>query len=165
MQPFSADMSRKQRSKESMAAALQDVRGGMSVREAAKLYNLPFETLRRRVVGKVDLECRSGPPTVLTEHEDELGSYCVKMSDMGFGLSRTDVMAVAFKVAEASGRSIPLEMVLLVGPGLTVLEQDILDSPCVPPNRCLVHGHPVPIMKSSPIFLANWRQCVRNCIC
>ena len=104
MQPFSANMSRNQWSKESMAAALQDVRGGMSVREAAKLYNLPFETLRR-VVGKVDLECRSGPPTVLTEHEeDELASYCVKMSDMGFGLSRTDVMAVAFKVAEASGR-------------------------------------------------------------
>ena len=91
MQPFSADMSRKQWSKESMAAALQDVRGGMSVQEAAKLYNLPFETLRR-VVGKVDLECKSGPPTVLTEHEeDELASYCVKMSDMGFGLTIEDL--------------------------------------------------------------------------
>ena len=91
-----------------MAAALQDVKGGMSVREAARLYNLPYETLRRRVVEKVDLECRSGPPTVLTEHEeDELASYCVKMADMGFGLSRSDVMVVAFKIAEASGRKHP----------------------------------------------------------
>ena len=29
-----------------MAAALQDVKGGMSVREAARLYNLPYETLK-----------------------------------------------------------------------------------------------------------------------
>ena len=91
-----------------MAAALQNVREGMNVREAARLYNLPFETLRRRVVEKVPLECRSGPPTVLTQlEEDELAPYCVKMADMGFGLSRSDVMAVAFKIAEASGRIHP----------------------------------------------------------
>ena len=88
-----------------MAATLQDLKGGMSVHEAARLYNLPYETLRRRVVEKVDLECRSGPLTVLTEdEEDELASYCVKMANMGFGLSRSDVMVVAFKIAEASGR-------------------------------------------------------------
>ena len=98
-------MSRKQWS---MVAALQNVREGMNVREAARLYNLPFETLRRRVVEKVPLECRSGPPTVLTQlEEDELASYCVRMADMGFGLSRSDVMAVAFKIAEASGRKHP----------------------------------------------------------
>ena len=91
-----------------MAAALQDVKDGMSVREAAKLYNLPYETLRRRVIEKVDLECRPGPPTVLTDHEEaELASYCVKMADMGFGLSRSDVMIVAFKIAEVSGRKHP----------------------------------------------------------
>ena len=91
-----------------MAAALEDVKRGMSVREAARLYNLPFETLRTRVVEKVDLECRSGPPTVLTDYEEgELASYCVKMSDMGFGLSRNDVMVVAFKIAENSGRKHP----------------------------------------------------------
>ena len=57
---------------------------------------------------KVPLECRSGPPTVLTQlEEDELASYCVRMADMGFGLSRNDVMAVAFKIAEGSGRKHP----------------------------------------------------------
>ena len=74
-----------------MAAALQDVKDGMGVRETSRLYNLPYKTLRRRVAEKVDLECRPGPPTVLTEHQEtELASYCVKMSDMGFG---SDVMA------------------------------------------------------------------------
>ena len=91
-----------------MAAALQDVKDGMGVREASRLYNLPYETLRRRVAENVDLECRPGPPTVLTENEEtELASYCVKMADMGFGLSRTDVMVVAFKIVEASGRKHP----------------------------------------------------------
>ena len=88
--------------------SLQDVKDGMGVREASRLYNLPYETLRRRVAEKVDLECRPGPPTVLTKQEEtELASYCVKMSDMGFGLSRTDVMVVAFKIVEASGRKHP----------------------------------------------------------
>jgi len=91
-----------------MAAALQNVRERMNVREAARLYSLPFETLRRRVVEKVPLESRSGPPTVLTPlEEDELASYCVRMADMGFGLSRSDVMAIAFQIAQASGRKHP----------------------------------------------------------
>ena len=80
----------------------------MCVRQPGFTICHNYETLRRRVVEKVDLECRYGPPTVLTEHEeDELASYCVKMADMGFGLSRSDVMVVAFKIAEASERKHP----------------------------------------------------------
>ena len=80
MQHF-LQVSRKQWSKESMVAALQDVKDGINVREAARLYNLPYETLRRRVVEKVELVCRSGPPTVLTEHEEaELASCCFGLS-------------------------------------------------------------------------------------
>ena len=50
----------------------------------------------------------SGPPTVLTEEEEgQLASYLIKMADMGFGLSRDDVMLTAYKIAEHSGRSHP----------------------------------------------------------
>ena len=38
----------------------------------------------RHLEGEVGLECRPGPPTVFTEYEGELASYCVKMADMGF---------------------------------------------------------------------------------
>ena len=41
---------------------MQDVKDGMGVHEASRLYNLPYETLRRRVAENVDLECRPGPP-------------------------------------------------------------------------------------------------------
>ena len=75
-------------------------RGGVGVREASRLYNIPFETLRRRVNHVVLLECRPGPPTVLTEDEEhQLATYCIKMADMGFSLSRDDVMHTAFKIS------------------------------------------------------------------
>ena len=78
----------KQWSCESMEAAVKSVKEGMGLREASRLYNVPVETLRRRVTGAVDLGCRPGPSTVLTvEEETKLAEYVVMMADMGFGLS------------------------------------------------------------------------------
>ena len=65
---------RKQWSDVSMAAAVNCVqKEGKGLRETApvRLYNLPVESLRRRVIGSVELNCRPGPPTVLTEGEEE----------------------------------------------------------------------------------------------
>ena len=60
-------------SDESMAAAVQSVQEGKGLREAAKLYNVPVESLRRRVLGTVSVDCRPGPSTILTmEEEDRL---------------------------------------------------------------------------------------------
>ena len=99
---------RKLWTKESMIAAVKCVEDGMGVREASRLYNLPYETLRRRTTHVVSLECTPGPSTVLTHDEEEqLVSYLIKMSDMGFGLSRDDVMITAFRIAESSGRKHP----------------------------------------------------------
>ena len=97
-------------SDESMAAAVRSVREGMGLRESARLYNVPIETLRRRVIGSVDLGCKSGPPTVLTkDEEDMLARYLVEMADMGFELSPEDVRYTAFRIAEASGRPHPFQ--------------------------------------------------------
>ena len=56
---------------ESMKEAVAYVQSGKPLREAARLYNVPVETLRRRTNGTVDLECKPGPCTVLTKEEEK----------------------------------------------------------------------------------------------
>ena len=65
----------------------------LSVRGAAKRFNVPVETLRRRVTGSVEMNCRPGPRPVFSKREEEkLSNYCIQMADMGFGLSKEDIM-------------------------------------------------------------------------
>ena len=87
-----------------MAVAVEQVKAGRALREASRLYNVPVETLRRRVIETVAEDCRPGPPNVLMgEEETRLSEYSARMSDMGFGLTREDVMAVAFAIVDKTG--------------------------------------------------------------
>ena len=89
-----------------MEEAFKFVRNeSMGLRKAARAYNVPVETLRRRVAGVVSIDCRSGPPTVLTLEEACLAEYCVSMADMGFGLTREGIMAMAYAIVEKTGRN------------------------------------------------------------
>ena len=92
-----------------MRAATNCVRDSeATLQEASRFYNVPFETLRRRVTGSVEFGYRPGPPTVLSEEEEEkLVVYLIKMADMGFGLSPDTVKSLAFKIVESSGRKHP----------------------------------------------------------
>lgn len=92
---------RKLWSDESMHEAVDSVAEGKGLREAARMYNVPVETLRRRVNGTVGVDCKPGPATILTvEEEDEVCAYLIKMADMGFGLTREMVMHIAYTIAE-----------------------------------------------------------------
>ena len=105
----SSKQKRKLWTEESMEAAVNSIRHeNKGLREAARLYNIPVETLRRRTDGRVEAGCRPGPSTILTdEEEDKLASYLVQMADMGFGLSRDTVMEMAFTIVEKSQRRHP----------------------------------------------------------
>ena len=62
-------------------------------REAARHYYVPLGTLRHRVIGVVEMECKSGPLTVLSSEEQSLlVTYVLLMVENGLGLSREDVM-------------------------------------------------------------------------
>ena len=100
---------RKAWSEESMVAAVRCVlHDDHSVREASRLHNVPFETLRRRITGRVEEGCRPGPSTALTEsEEDQLAAYLVQMADMGFGVSRDTVMRLGYKIVDKAGRKHP----------------------------------------------------------
>ena len=100
---------RKQWKDESMSRAAKYVSEGGGLREAARLYGVPHETLRR-VLGVVEMGCKPGPSTILTKDEEErLDRYIVDMADMGFGLSRDDIRFTAYKIAEKCGRPHPFQ--------------------------------------------------------
>ena len=110
----SNDLSKQKRklwTEESMEAAVNSIhKENKGLREAARLYNIPVETLRRHVNGSVQAGCKPGPSTVLTdEEEDKLASYLVQMADMGFGLSRETVMEMAFTIVDKVQRKHPFK--------------------------------------------------------
>ena len=102
---------RKRWNMESMKAALEAVKmDSKGLREAARDFDVPITTLKRRVDGLVEVDARPGPSTVLTkQEEDRLCEYCLIMADMGFGLTIENVRTVAYRLAEASGRSHPFQ--------------------------------------------------------
>jgi hypothetical protein len=102
---------RKQWSDESTKAAVPHVQyEGASLREASRLYNVPLETLRRRVNGLVAVDCRPGPRTVLSEEEEiKLAKYLIQMSEMGYGLTREGVMGLAYSIVQKTKRPHPFQ--------------------------------------------------------
>ena len=100
---------RRKWSAQSMEQAVSSVKNeGKGLREASRLYDVPVETLRRRVNGLVEMDCRPGPATVLLkEEEDQIYRYLLEMCDMGFGVGRETVMRIAFVIAEKTHKRHP----------------------------------------------------------
>ena len=74
-----------------MKYAVIVVQEGNGLRSAARMFDVPLETLQRRVIGSVPLDCKPGPKTVLSkEEEDLIFWYCITMSEMGYGIGRDD---------------------------------------------------------------------------
>ena len=86
-----------------MRSAMTACANGASLRESARKHNVPVATLYRRVKGIVPEGSRPGPAPVLSSAEERLADYLVTMADMGFGLSRQEVMRLAYQLAEESG--------------------------------------------------------------
>ena len=56
------------------------------------------------------MDCRPGPKTIMTDTEEMmLCEYIVNMADMGYGLSREDIMRVAFQIVEEMKRPHPFK--------------------------------------------------------
>lgn len=149
---------RKLWSTESMAAAVQSVQDGKGLREASRLYNVPVETLRRRVTGKVDMECRPGPPTVLTqEEEDAIVRYLIEMADMGYGLTREVVTKMVYVYVSKCGRENPFKNETAGRWGFKSRHPNLV---CHSSYPMLEHSAQIEIIL--PTFLVNWVPCMEN---
>ena len=93
-----------------MKEAIAFIKEGNGLRHAARLHNVPVETLRRRVIGAVSSDCKPGPTTILTKEEEEcLAHYVIEMADRGFGLQSEDLLRTAFTIVDRSGRPHPFQ--------------------------------------------------------
>ena len=92
-----------------MDRALRDVREhSMSVHVASKKYNIPDQTLRDRIHGKVKDEAKVGRPTFLSpEEENEVVQTCVVFANMGHGMDKNKVLQVLQGYLRCHKRKMP----------------------------------------------------------
>ena len=71
------------------------------LRESVHMYGILVETLRRKVVGKVDIHWCSTPSTTFTVNEEvTLVAYILWMADIRYGLGKENMMQTAFVIAK-----------------------------------------------------------------
>lgn len=89
---------------ENMIGAVEAVRAGSSVREAAAKYGVPKSTLGDRISGRIDVEARPGrAPVIPKDIEDAMVSKAMSRADQGFGLSKRTMIARAGTLCKTMG--------------------------------------------------------------
>lgn len=89
---------------EQLQNAVIKVREGTSIRSAAELFNIPYSTLRERLVEEKPAPPSFGTkPVFSAEKEKEIAEHCVKMSLMFFGLTKLELRKAVFDYAEKNG--------------------------------------------------------------
>ena len=80
---------------ESRKAALEAVKEGQSISQAAHDHGVPKTTLYDRVSGRVVHGSKAGPQPYLNGQEErELGSYLKHCARVGYGKTRRDVLSI-----------------------------------------------------------------------
>jgi len=91
---------------EDMSKAIEDVKEStLSIRKAAVKHTVPRTTLRNHILGTVQSGARPGPPTVLTnEEEEEIVKWTIQMSQIGHGQTRQQVTEVVKRILDRTKR-------------------------------------------------------------
>ncbi|KAF6208317.1 hypothetical protein GE061_016771 [Apolygus lucorum] len=78
---------------EDLAVAIRGMKAGtLSIYKAAKIYGIPKGTLFNKVRGKVPMTRKMGPPTVLSQTEEEnVMNWILNMAKLGFPMHGEDV--------------------------------------------------------------------------
>lgn len=64
----------------------------MKVKKAARIYGVPTQTLRDRVLNKIEIDANMGNATLFTEQEEEqLVNHIETLSKLGYGMNRAQL--------------------------------------------------------------------------
>lgn len=96
------DSTRGQWTEEDLKNAANAVKNeNMSIRQASKTYGVPWSTLKRRLESNCFEKTPLGPTSILGDtNENKLVKHIKKLQMFGFAPSRTEVRAMAYKLAE-----------------------------------------------------------------
>ena len=89
-----------------MVLAINTVRSNprFNIRCAAKFYNVPATTIRRRIAGKASKADKvSGKPTLTVAEEEAIVGYVLDLDSRGFSPRRADVEDMANRLLEIRG--------------------------------------------------------------
>jgi len=88
-----------------LALAIQSVKvDGVSVRQAAKDYDVTRQSLQRRINGEIALNARPGRMKYFSDSEEkEIKNWIFSNVDQGFPISRRDVIVKAIQLLKQKG--------------------------------------------------------------
>lgn len=98
-------------SENDLSQAITDVRNGtMSIRQAERNYNVPHSTLINKLKGKTPEKRKMGPPTILTEEEEEiLVRWIFASANKGFPLNKGLLCETVKDIIDSDGRPNPFK--------------------------------------------------------
>ena len=87
-----------------MQRAIDSVKkSDMSIKSAAKMYNVPCSTLQTKLSGSSSLMCRPGPaPTLPLYIEEACEKYLIEMARRGFPLKINDLLILISEILHKS---------------------------------------------------------------
>ena len=87
-----------------MEEAVAAIEKGMPVRRAAEMYSVPKSTFHDRISGRVKNGAKPGPPQYLTTgEEEELASFLLEASRIGYPHTKKQVLAIVQQIVEDKG--------------------------------------------------------------
>lgn len=105
--PKSPEPSRRTRARRALYEINQNK---VSLRNAAKIYNLSYGYLHRRVSGELDVDKRKGPATVFTAEEEEaMAHWLSEMAERGMGLKPVEFLDFIEGIVKKENRSTPFK--------------------------------------------------------
>ncbi|PIK37236.1 hypothetical protein BSL78_25928 [Apostichopus japonicus] len=91
-------------------AVAQIQKGEISFKGASKLYSIPRSTLQDKVKGRSPVVAKSGPSATLTQAEENaLVEYIMKMSKIGYGLTKSQLFDEVESIIKEDGRPNPFK--------------------------------------------------------
>ena len=98
--------------KSAMQNAIAAVKGGSTIRKAAREYSVPRSTLHRAIKGNVETGKRGGFSTVFTiEEEEEIVQHARKMPSLMHGLTPEKLKSLVYEFADLNNKKHPFSNV------------------------------------------------------